>query len=181
MINPIADAELGSSVRTKLNAAIALTNVQPEPLEDFFTDAPNVGVGADTELYITTIAGGKLANNGDKLEAEYSVALVDNGNDKRVFIEFDETLIFDTGLIGTSGANAFLHVRLVMIRVSNTVIRYTITSMPSGTYLTTSTTVVGELTGKDLSVANDLVLWGTAGGTDDAVAKMGRVAYIGAA
>lgn len=153
-------------------------------LFDHYADVGNVGTGED-DLYSDTIAAGQLANNGDKLAAEYSGNFVSSATATRQLkVKFAGTTLLDTGALATTAA-AVWKVRLLFIRVSATVIRYEVDA--SYSVLSTGVNIgsflaVGELTGLTLSGTNILKLTGEAAGvgaaTNDIVAKLGTVLFI---
>ncbi len=156
------------------------------PLFDHFASVGNVGTGEDT-LYSDTIAAAQLAANGDKLFIEYGGTFVSSATATRqIRLYFDATgaaLIFDTGALTLSLSSAWT-MYVCIIRVSASVVRYSISLTTEGAALA-AYTAVGEVTGLTLSAATVLKLTAEAAGvgaaTDDIVAMMGSVAYSKAA
>lgn len=169
-----------SSVVNASNATTAtnaLTVSTFTPLFDHFIDAGNVTTG-ETDLYSDTIAANTLSANGTKILSEYGGTFVSSGSATRqVRIYFGGTAIFDTGALTLSLSSAWT-VYTDIIRVSATVIRYSISFTTEGAALSAYTSV-GEVTGLTLSNTNILKITGQAAGvgaaTNDIVAKMGYV------
>jgi hypothetical protein len=152
-------------------------------LFDHYTSVGNVTT-SETDLYSDSIAADTLANNGDKLEAEYGGVFVSSGTATRqIKIYFGGTAIFDTGALTLSLSSAWT-AYVTIIRVSSSVVRYMISLTTEGAALAAYTNV-GELTGLTLSNANILKITGQAAGagaaTNDIVAKIGNVILISAA
>jgi hypothetical protein len=160
--------------------SVTINSTGITPLFDHFANQGNVTTG-ETDLYSDTISAGKLATNGDKLEAEYGGTFVSSGTATReIKIYFGGTMIFDTGTLTVSLAAAWT-TYITIIRVSATVIRYMVSLTTEGAALA-AYTAVGELTGLTLSNTNVLKITGQAGGvgaaTNDIVAKLASVVYI---
>lgn len=152
-------------------------------LFDHYTNAGNVTTG-ETTLYTDTVVGDTLANNGDKLEAEYGGVFVSSGTATReIKVYFGGTVIFDTGALTLSLSSAWTGY-VSIIRVSNTVVRYMISFTTEGAALAAYTSV-GELTGLNLSNDNIMKITGQAAGagaaTNDIVAKLGSILLVLAA
>jgi hypothetical protein len=88
-----------------LNVIIAALNALPVPpasLFDHFATVSTSGTGI-TPLYSDTIAGGQLANNGDKLHAWYYGQTASGATGTRDWtISFGGSTIFDTGALGSA-------------------------------------------------------------------------------
>lgn len=152
-------------------------------LFDHYATVGNTGTN-ETDLYSDTIAASTLANNGDKLEAEYGGSFVSSGTATReIKIYFGGTTIFDTGTLTLSLSAAWTGY-VTIIRVSATVVRYMISFTTEGAALAAYTNV-GELTGLTLSATNILKITGQAAGagsaSNDITAKLGSVLFITAA
>lgn len=118
---------------------------------------------SETDLYSDTIAAGQLAANGQSLEAEYGGTFVSSGTATReVKLYFGGTAIFDTGAL-TLSLSAAWTLYSVIIRVSASVIRYSVSFTTEGAALS-AYTAVGELTGLTLSNTNILKVTGQAAG-----------------
>jgi len=153
------------------------------PLFDHFTSVGNVGTGEDT-LYADTLAAGQLANNGEKIEAEYGGTFVSSATATReIKIYFGGTLVFDTGALTLSLSSAWTAF-VTVIRVSSSVVRCMVSFATEGAALAAYTSFT-EVTGLTLSNTQELKITGEAAGvgaaTDDIIAKMGSVDWIAAA
>lgn len=154
------------------------------PLFDHFVDAGN-GTTVETDLYSDTIAASQLASNGDKLWADYSGIFVLSATATRQLrAYFGGTLIFDSGALSITGANASWDIEVSIIRVSSSVVRCSVTMNTSSAALV-AYSVYTEVTGLTLANTQILKITGQAAGvgaaTDDIVAKLGSVEYIRAA
>lgn len=185
-----AEWKLGSLQTNYAEADIAGTAVKLArstrvllPLFDHFADAGNTST-TETDLYSDTIAASQLGTNGDKLELEAGGVFVSSATATRqVKLYFGGTAIFDTGAL-TLSLSAAWTMFAVLIRVSSSVIRYTVSLTTEGAALA-AYTATGELTGLTLSATNTLKITGTAAGvgaaTNDIVAKLGAASFIPAA
>lgn len=165
-----------------LKAAIVAA-YQRKSLFDHFSDVGNIGTGED-DLYSDTIAAAQLANNGEKLEAEYGGVFVSSATATRqIRIYFGGTAIFDSGAL-TLSLSAAWDIYVTIIRVSASVIRYMVTMTTEGAALA-AYTAVGEVTGLTLANTNVLKITGEAAGvgaaTNDIVAKLASVEWKAAA
>lgn len=156
----------------------------PAALFDHYTDAGNTST-SETDLYSDTIGKDRLHANGEKLDAEYAGVFVSSATATRqVRVKFAGTTIFDTGAL-TLSLSAAWTCYATLIRVSSSVVRYSITFTTEGAALA-AYTAVGELTGLDLvGSTNVLKITGQAAGvgaaSNDVVAKAGAVAWRPAA
>lgn len=146
---------------------------------DFFTNG-TVG-GAEADIFTATTDASLLSTNGDKLLAEYSGNFVTVGTQlTQLKVYFGGTAIWDsTGVAPTTGTTSW-RVVVELIRVSATVVRYTVslnTTGASGYVYCTA----GELTGLTLTNTNILKITGTSSGvgsgSGDIVGKMGYINY----
>lgn len=152
-------------------------------IADFFTDT-SVG-GAEADIYTTTTAASILATNGDKIIATYSGNFVTGGTElTQLKVYFAGTAIWDsTGVAPTTGTTSW-RVSVDLIRVSASVIRYSVflgtTGATGYNYETT-----GELTGLTLTNTNILKITGASSGigsgAGDIVGKLGYVEWKSAA
>lgn len=154
-----------------------------KPLFDHFADVGNIGTGED-DLYSDTIAAGQLAGNGDKLNAEYGGTFVSSATATReIKLYFGGTMIFDTGALTLSLSAAWV-LYVTIIRVSSSVIRYSISLTTEGAALA-AYTAVGELTGLTLANTQVMKITGEAAGvgaaTNDVTAKLSAIIYQPAA
>ena len=152
-------------------------------LFDHYTDIGNVGTGED-DLYSVTLAAGQLANNGEKIEAQYAGVFVSSGTATRqIKIYFGGTLIFDSGALTLSLSSAW-DVYVTVIRVSASVVRCAASLTTQGAALAAYTAYT-EVTGLTLANTQVLKITGEAAGvgaaTDDIVAKLGSVEWLAAA
>lgn len=150
---------------------------------DHFTDT-SVG-GAEADIYSSTLPANAFGTNGDKVKAYYGGNFVTVGTElAQLKVVLAGTTIWDsTGVAPTTGTTSW-RVVVELIRVSATVVRYTVslnTTGASGFVYCTS----GELTGLTLSGTNILKLTGTSSGVGsgagDIVGKMGWVEWLSAA
>lgn len=146
---------------------------------DYFTDA-SVG-GAETDIYSSTLDASLFATNGDKVTSSYGGNFVTVGTElTQLKVVLAGTTIWDsTGVAPTTGTTSW-NVDVKLIRVSSTVIRYTVTLNTTGASGFVYA-VSGELTGLTLTNTNILKLTGTSSGVGsgagDIVGKMGFVEY----
>lgn len=155
----------------------------PGVLFDFLSDVGN-STTSETNLYSSTITPNTLELNGDKIAAEYSgTVLVHATATRQIRAYFAGTAIFDTGAL-TIGATSTWNLRVRLIRISASVVRYS-ASLITGGVTTQAYNSSGELTGLDLSASNILKVTGQAAGvgaaTNDIVAKIGLVEWKPAA
>lgn len=150
---------------------------------DYFTDV-TVG-GAETDIYTKTLPANTFNVNGEKVIASYSGNFVTVGTQlTQLKVKFAGTTIWDsTGVAPTTGTTSW-RVYVELIRVSSTVIRYSVslnTTGASGFVYETS----GELTGLTLSGTNILKITGTSSGvgsgSGDIIGKMGYIRWDGGA
>lgn len=160
----------------------ALDN-KTKTLFDYYTDV-TVG-GAETDIYSSNVIAGQLANNGEKLTAQYGGNFVTGGTELcDLEVYFGGSVIWDsTGVAPSTGTTSW-RVWVEIIRVSASVIRYTVslnTTGASGFVYAKS----DELTGLTLSNANILKITGTSSGvgsgSGDIIGKMGFVEWRPAA
>lgn len=146
-------------------------------LFDQFADS-SVG-GAEADIYTNTTAANTFAVNGDKLLAEYGGNFVTVGTElTQLKVYFAGTAIWDsTGVAPVTGTTSW-RVFVDIIRVSSTVVRYSVSLTTTGATGYVYTTV-GELTGLTLSGTNILKITGTStgvgSGAGDIVGKMGYI------
>lgn len=141
--------------------------------------------GAEADIFTDTLVASSLGTNGDIVFAEYGGNFVTVGTElTQLKLYFDGQNIWDSaGLAPASGTTSW-RVVVEIIRVSSTVIRYTVSLNTTGasgyTYCT-----VGELTGRTLSNTNILKITGTSSGVGsgagDIVGKMHYVRWWAAA
>lgn len=146
-----------------------------------FADAGNTGT-TETDLYSDTLAASQLAANGDRVDAEYGLTLVNSATATRqIRVYFAGTLIFDTGAL-TLSASSSVAVYVSVMRVNGTTVRYTVAANTTAAS-TAAYATVGEITGLTLSATNILKITGTAAGvgaaTNDIVAKHSAVTFFG--
>ncbi len=148
-----------------------------------FADAGNTTT-SETDLVTDTTAASTLAVNGDQIEGDYGGVFVSSGTATRqIKLYFGGTAIFDTGALTLSLSSGWNLYAMVM-RVSSTVVRYTVSFTTQGAALA-AYTASGELTGLTLSNTNVMKITGTAAGvgaaTNDIVAKLGTLSFRPAA
>lgn len=143
------------------------------------TDAGN-STTTETDLYTDSVPASALGTNKDKIEARYGGEMVSSATATRQLkVYFAGTAIFDTGALSLSASSDW-DMEVLVIRVSSTVVRYSIKLNLTGASLSAYCSV-GELTGLTLSNANILKITGQAGGvgaaTNDIVARLGTVEW----
>lgn len=168
---PIAESDV-----TGLVADLA-TKSTYKTVDVDFTDAGNTGT-SETVLFTYTIPANGLGVNGDRYEVQWSGVFVSSGTATRQLKAYlAGNNIFDTGALTVSLAASW-EIECTIMRVSATVVRYSISMTTEGAALA-AYTAVDEVTGLTLSGTNVLELKGTAGGlgaaTNDIV---GKLAYV---
>jgi hypothetical protein len=152
-------------------------------LFDHFADV-SVG-GAEADIYTDTLLANTFNANGDKVTANYGGNFVTVGTElTQLKVYLAGTAIWDsTGVAPTTGTTSW-NVDVKLIRVSSTIVRYTVTLNTTGASGFVYATV-GELTGLTLSGTNILKITGTSSGVGsgagDIVGKMGFVSFSPAA
>ena len=151
-----------------------------------FNSFADVSVGgAETDIFTVTTAASTLNVNGGKITASYGGNFVTIGTESvQLKVYFAGTVIWDSTAIAVTTGTTSWRVGVELIRVSSTVVRYSVVLNTTGasgfTYCT-----VGELTGLTLSNTNILKLTGTStgvgSGVGDLVGKMSQVVFIPAA
>ena len=149
------------------------------PLFDYYSDVGNSGT-SETDLYSSTLAAGELANNGDKLVIWYGINLPSaSGATVNIRMYFGGSAIFGTGALTKLGAG-WMDIRVEIIRVSSTAIRYTAFFQNTG-YGSVPLVGGAELAGLTLSSTNVIKITGQAGAggaSNDIVAKCGSIRKI---
>ncbi len=141
---------------------------------DAFADAGNTTT-TETDLHTYTTPASILDANGGKIKAEYGGIFVSSGTATRQLkVYFAGTAIFDSGALSIS-TSASWNIKVFLVRVSSTVVRYTICLNTQGAALA-AYTATGELTGLTLTNTNIIKVTGQAGGvgaaTNDIVLKL---------
>lgn len=152
-------------------------------LVDYSADV-SVG-GAEADIFTATTAASILGTDKDKLIASYSGNFVTVGTElTQLKVYFAGTAIWDsTGVAPSTGTTSWM-VYVEIIRVSSSVVRFSVSLNTTGAtgyvYCT-----VGELTGLTLSNTNILKITGTSSGVGsgvgDCIGKMGFVRWESAA
>lgn len=152
-------------------------------LADYSADV-SVG-GAETDIFTATTAASILGTNNDKLIAEYGGNFVTVGTElTQLKVYFAGTAIWDsTGVAPSTGTTSW-RVYVEIIRVSASVVRFSVSLNTTGAtgyvYCT-----VGELTGLTLSNTNILKLTGVSSGvgsgSGDIIGKMGYIQWLSSA
>lgn len=143
------------------------------------TDVGNSGT-SETDLYTDSMPANLLSTNKDRIQARYAGEMVNSATATRqVKVYFGGSSIFDSGALALSAASDW-DIDILIIRVSSSVVRYSVKLGLTGAPLSLYTSV-GELTGLTLGNANILKITGTAAGvgaaTNDIVAKLGTVEW----
>jgi len=161
-----------------VSSGLKLAHAPVAPLFDHFADVANTDLLED-DLVSDTVAPGQLANNGDKLQGEYG-GLFTRITTVRIRAYFGGQLMFDTQPQGLSATSAWM-CRINLIRVSSTVVRYTML-FSAAPFAFALATAVGELTGLTLAATNIIKITGqSTGAAGDIVAKMANLLFIPAA
>lgn len=178
----LTTAEIGAM---EYNNAFYLTNWKlvryavGGTIVDYYTDT-SVG-GAETDIYTNTLIANTLGTNGDKISAYYSGNFVTVGTEAtQLKVYFGGTAIWDsTAVVPATGTTSWT-TSVEIIRVSSTVIRYSV-SLQTSAALGYTYSTVGELTGLTLSNTNIIKITGTSSGTGsgagDIVGKLGSVKF----
>lgn len=144
-----------------------------------FVDAGNTTT-AETDLYSYTSPASLFDVNGISIKAVYGGIFVNSTSTKQLKVYFGGTVIFDSGALTVSASSSWT-CDLLIVRVSSSVVRTTVTLSTSGAS-TGSYSVYTEVTGLTLSVTNILKITGTAAGvgaaTNDIVAKLSNVSLL---
>lgn len=156
---------------------------QHKTIFDHFADAGNTGTGED-DLYSDTVPAGQLANNGEKIDAEYGGIFVSSATATReIKFYFGGTMIFDTGAL-TLSLSAAWTAYVTIIRESSSVVRCMVSLQTEGAALAAYTAYT-RVTGLTLANTQVLKITGEAAGvgaaTNDIVAKLGTVIWHAAA
>jgi hypothetical protein len=122
-----------------------------EALSEHYADRTTSGTTTET-LWTDSLAAGKLAVNGDRLEAQYSGIFAANGNSKSLTVNFAGTDIFATGGLTENATHWWINISIT--RVNSTTVRCAVEAM-TGVHFTP---VYTEITGLTLSNAYDLLL-----------------------
>jgi hypothetical protein len=130
-IGSIALTADGSGSFTKTGALNTdwTLNVGIVTLADFVTDVGNTTT-TETDLYSYTLPANILKNNGESLIAFYSLQFSNNINSKELKVYFGGQLLFDSGKL-LNLLTAYTEVSVKIIRVSSTVVRYSVDLLAS--------------------------------------------------
>lgn len=151
-----------------------------------FNSFADVSVGgAETDIYSYTTAASTFGTDGDKVEATYGGNFVTIGTEAtQLKVYFAGTAIWDSTAVTVSTGTTSWRVRVELIRVSATVIRYTVSLNTTGASAYVYCTV-GELAAITLSNTNILKITGTSSGAGsgvgDIIGKMSQVRWESAA
>jgi hypothetical protein len=137
--------------------------------------------GTEDDLFSDSIPSSTLAFNAGKLRACYGLTVVSSATaNRQIRVYFAGTAIFDSGSL-VFASSGYVNIQVLIIRVSASVVRYSISATATGTTVS-SVVKVGELTGLTLSAANTLKITGKASSTGaasgDIVAKLGTVEFL---
>lgn len=137
--------------------------------------------GAETDIYTNTLPANTLGTNADRVEATYGGNFVTGGTElTQLKAYFAGTAIWDSTALAPSTGTTSWRVFVEIVRVSSTVVRYTVSLNTTGAtgYVYAA---CGELTGLTLSGTNDIKITGTSSGVGsgagDIVGKMGLVRW----
>lgn len=146
-----------------------------------FADVGN-GTTVETDLVVNAIVPAVFANDGDQIHAVYGGTFLNHATATRQLrLYFNSVSIFDSTALTVASTTSGWSLNVTIIRVNVTRIRYTITLYAQNASVVT-TVGVGELTGQNLAVLNNLQLTGQAGAagasTNDIVLKMSTVNQV---
>lgn len=137
--------------------------------------------GAEADIFTNTLDTSLFGINGQKVVAEYSGNFVSSGTESiQLLAKFAGTTIWDSAGVAPSAGTTSWRVQVTLIRVSATVVRYSVALNTTGAsgYNYCS---VGEVTGLTLTNTNILKLTGTSSGVGsgagDIIGKMHYVEY----
>lgn len=169
---------------TELALLAGATTKPSKELFQHFADVAN-GTTVETDLYSDTIATAQLANNGEKLIAQYGGTFVgDATSTQQLKAYFGGTQVFDSGALGIGVSATYWNLSITIIRESASIVRVTAsltTSFASFSSYATYTKVTG------LTLANTQVckITGTAAGVTGAsnqiIASEGMIQWRAAA
>jgi hypothetical protein len=199
--NVAADVAMSGDATIDNTGAVTVNNLIC--LDDFHANSGNTHTdGTLDALYTYTLPGNTLANNGDKLEMEFALQINGTADGSQYFesnVTFNGSFISNDwaeNYFGSTGGNTSnVNVRVLLIRVSNSVVRATSTTDSNITVQLSPVTLVfpqaeppgsfNEITGLDLSTSYDIVLQagnsGTGAAAGNITAKMGSIRKIKAA
>lgn len=145
-----------------------------------FTNFADVSVGgAETDIYSATLLANTFNVNGDSLFSMYGGNFVTVGTElTQLKVYLAGTAIWDSTALAPATGTTSWRVLVELIRVSSTVIRYTVslnTTGATGYVYCTS----GELTGLTLSNTNILKITGTSSGVGSGAGDIvGKMSYM---
>lgn len=161
----------------KVNAQLARVG---GVLKDFYADAGNTST-TETDVFTYTTPASTLANNGEKLEAQFAGVFVSSATATRQLrVYFGGTLIFDSGALTLTLSSAW-DICVLIIRTGTTTTRAVTSMTTQGAALSAYTNEV-DVTGLTLSSTNILKLTGTAAATgaatNDILGKLGCIKWF---
>lgn len=152
------------------------------PLADHFNDVATAATNNTEEtIYTDTLTAGILANNADKISAEYSGVLAQHATASRQLrVYFGGTKIFDSTALVTNVANAGFCIRSTIIRVSSSVVRcMTTIAIDTASFLETLPAQYLPVTGLTLANTQIIKLTALVTGTGAAAADVtGKLAHV---
>ncbi|HET9867636.1 MAG TPA: hypothetical protein VFQ06_10125, partial [Nitrospira sp.] len=148
----------------------APAGVKFEALADEWQDRPTTGTTRET-LFRYSMPTGVLDHEGDKLIGEYVGVFTSNGNNKRIYLSFGGTDLFDSGNI--SGPPTDWRLQFTIIRAANTTVRSSVMFASSSA----ASPVYTQVTGLDLNANSyDIELDAhTSVAAGEATGKMGHI------
>lgn len=156
----------------------------PVCLANYTSDAGNTTT-TETDLYSLTVAGGQLANNGDKLTALYGGFLAAFATSTDIIrLYFGGTAVAVANGIVNSIAGTSWQITMTLVRVSSSVVRVSSVidvSTPSGgaiQHLVTTVVVTGLTLGSSTVLKITGECSGIGAATNNIVAQMGTVSYV---
>lgn len=152
-----------------------IQTIASDVLFDHFADANNVDT-TETDLYSDTLAAGQLANNGEKVIAQYGGSLSgDATSTQRIRAYFGGTLIFDTGALGIGVTTSFWDLYISIIRESSSVVRCS-ASLTTSFAALSAYDAFTRITGLTLANTQIVKVTGTAAGATGASNQVAALA-----
>lgn len=168
------------------NLVAGTSTANPKPIGTIFDHYVDASVGgAEADIYTDTLPANIFGANGDKVIAQYGGIFVTLGTETvQLKVYLAGTAIWDsTGVVPALGTASW-RVYVELIRVSSTVVRYTVSLNTTGASGFVYATV-GELTGLTLSGTNILKITGQSSGAGsgagDVIGKMSYEMWAAAA
>lgn len=152
------------------------------PRADFTSNVATGANTAETDLHSYTITGSQLGKTGDKLVATFSGIFANNANQKRLRVRYNNSVIFDTGLLTGNAAGTWV-IDVLVQRVDTTSIRYVCRIHVGGVTTTVIAPTMAELNVSNHTASKVFKVTGQNGSSvaSDIVARMSTIAFEAAA